>query len=62
MVLIRIYARFIRTRTAAIDGWLVIIAPFPATGLTVTVSLAAPAMDGICTFGTFSIRAKLHRS
>jgi hypothetical protein len=41
MVLLRIYARFIRTCTATIDDWLVIIALFPAIGLTVTVSLAA---------------------
>jgi hypothetical protein len=41
MVLLRIYARFFHTRTAAIDDWLVIIALFPAIGLTVTVSLAA---------------------
>jgi len=41
MVLIRIYARFIHTRTVAVDDWLVIIALFPAIGLAVTVSLAA---------------------
>lgn len=40
-VLIRIYTRFIHTRTAAIDDCPVIIALFPAMGLTVTVSLAA---------------------
>jgi hypothetical protein len=41
MVFIRIYARFFHTRKAALDDWLVIIALFPALGLTVTVSLAA---------------------
>jgi hypothetical protein len=40
VVLIRIYARFIHTHTAAIDDWLAMIALLPAICLTVTISLA----------------------
>jgi hypothetical protein len=41
MVILRVYPSFFQTRTAAIDDWLVIVALFPAIGLTITVSLAA---------------------